>query len=60
MPEGWDVGGLGDKAEGTKKHRDRWSQNSRRDVKHSAGNTVSDVVVTVCGARWALEISGSL
>ena len=32
-------------------------QNSLGDVKHSIGNIVNNIVMTVYGARWALEIS---
>ena len=35
-----------------------WLQNSPRDVKLSTGNVVNNIVITMCGARWALEISG--
>ena len=27
-----------------------------RDTKHSPGNTVSNIEITMCGARWALKI----
>ena len=52
--------GLGDwekKVKGLR--RTNWKlQNSHRDVKHSTGNTVNNIVVTMYGARWVLEISG--
>ena len=32
-------------------------QNSHGDVKYSTGNTVNNIVITMCGARWMLEIS---
>ena len=44
------VGGLGS--------TDWQLQNSHGDVKCSAGNTVSNTVITACGARWVVEISG--
>lgn len=33
-------------------------QNGHRVVKYSTGNTVNDILITVYGARWILEISG--
>ena len=33
-------------------------QNSHRDVKYSTGNVVNNIVITMSGARWILEISG--
>lgn len=42
----WGVGGGG----GMEKHRLVVTEHSR-DVNYSAGNTVSNIVVTVCGAR---------
>ena len=33
-------------------------QNSHRDVKHSIGNIVGNIVITVYGVRWVLEIPG--
>ena len=32
-------------------------QNIHGDVKYSIGNIVSNIVMTVYGARWVLEIS---
>ena len=31
-------------------------QNSHRDVKYSIGNVVNNIVITMDGARWVLEI----
>ena len=31
-------------------------QKSHRDVKYSTGNIVSNIVITINGARWVLEI----
>lgn len=31
-----------------------------RDVDHSIGNIVNDIVITVYGARWALEAAQGL
>ena len=28
------------------------------DIKYSIGDTVNNIVIAVCGARWVLEISG--
>ena len=33
-------------------------QNSHGNVNYSIGNTVSDIVITVHGARWIFEILG--
>ena len=33
-------------------------QNSHEDVKYSIGNIVNNVVITMYGARWELEIPG--
>ena len=36
-----------------------WSlRNSHGDVKYSIGNTVSNIIITVWCASWALELSG--
>ena len=35
---------------------DWWLQNSRGDVKPSTGNTVNNTAITMCGARWGLEV----
>ena len=35
-------------------------QHSHEGVKYSTGNIVNNIVVTVCGAMWVLEILGSL
>ena len=32
-------------------------QNSHRDVKYSTGNIINDIVITMYGARWVLELS---
>ena len=51
------VGGLGEEGEGIRS-TNGWSQDSREDVKHSAGTTVNNTVITMCGVRWALHLSG--
>ena len=33
-------------------------QNSHRDVKYSIGNIANNIVITVYGVRWVLELSG--
>ena len=33
-------------------------QNSHRDVKYNIGNIVSNVVITMYGARWVLDLVG--
>ena len=35
----------------------RWNQYSRT-VKHSTGNVVNNIVITVKGARWAMQLVG--
>ena len=35
-------------------------QNSHRDVECSTGNTVNNVVITVYGAWWILDLLGDL
>ena len=32
--------------------------NSRGDVKYTIGNIVSNIVITLHGARWVMDISG--
>ena len=33
-------------------------QNSRGDVQYSTGDIVTNLVINMCGARWALDLSG--
>ena len=40
------------------KSTDWWLQNGHRDAKYSIGNVVNDIVITMYGACWGLEISG--
>ena len=57
MPEGRGIGGLDEKGEGLRSTN--WLlQNSHKDVRYSTGSTVSNIVITMCGARWALGILG--
>ena len=35
-------------------------QNSHGDVKYSIGNIVNNIVITVCGVRRTLELSGGI
>ena len=52
-------GRSGDREEEVKGlRRTMWSQNSHRRVKYGIGTIISNTVITVSGARWALEISG--
>ena len=37
---------------------DRYLQNSQGDIRYNIGNTVKNIVLTVYGARWGLDISG--
>ena len=32
--------------------------NSHEDVKYSIGNTVNNIVITMSGAKWVLEVLG--
>ena len=50
-------GGMGGKGEGVSSTNCQL-QDSRKDVKHSMGNIVSSVVITVYGARCVLGLSG--
>ena len=36
---------------------DWWLQNSDGNVEHSTENTVNNIVITVYGARWVLDLS---
>ena len=54
---GGGVRGLGEKVKGGRS-ADWQLRNSHGDTKYSTGNTGSNIVITVCGARWALEIPG--
>ena len=40
------------------RNTNRYLHNSHGDIKHSRGNRVSNIVITVYGARWVLEILG--
>ena len=42
----------------TLRNRNWQLPNSQGDVKYSTGNTVNNIVTTMCGAEWVLEISG--
>ena len=35
-----------------------WLQNSHGDVKYSTGNTVNNIVITMYGVRWVLDLLG--
>ena len=50
-------GEMGDKGEGLRSALASY-ENSHRDVKCSTGNAVSNLVITVCAVRWALDFSG--
>ena len=47
----WGVGVMGAKGKGLGSTKWRL-RNSHRDVKHSVGNVVDNIVVTTYGARW--------
>ena len=59
LPEGRELGDQGRREKGFRS-TDRQLLNSHRDVKHSVGNTASNSVITVHGARQVLEISGGM
>ena len=33
-----------------------WLQSAHRDVRYTVGNSVNNIVITMCGARWGLEL----
>ena len=51
--------GLGERVKKVNELRStNWQlQNSHRDVKYSTGNMVNNIVITMCGARWVLDLS---
>ena len=53
-----EIGELGEKGKGIKKYYTLVVQNSPRDVKDSTGVILSNIVTTIYGARWVLEILG--
>ena len=57
MSEEGEVGRLCGNTEGIEKHRLAVT-NSHGAVKCSPGNTVSTIVITVYGVRWALKYHG--
>ena len=50
--------GLGEKGERDSDGQIGSYMNSHRDVEYSAGNIVSNVVITLYGASWALDLLG--
>ena len=58
MTEGRAVGGQW-KGKGIKKGK-LVATNSHRIVKYSIGNVVNNVVMTVHGARWVLDLLGEI
>ena len=57
---GWEVGKVGEigkKVEGIKKYK-LVVTNSHRDVKYSIRNTVNNILITMYGVRWILDLSG--
>ena len=52
-------GGLGDWVKRVKRLRctDWQLQNSHGDVQYSTGDIVTNIVINMCGARWALDLS---
>lgn len=50
-------GGPGERGEGLEKDRVVTTDQSQ-DVKHGAGNIVSNIMITMDGAGWVLEVSG--
>ena len=49
--------GMGEKGDGTEKYRWAVTEQSQ-DGKCSTGSVVTDMVITMCRAKWALKISG--
>ena len=62
MPEGREIGALGEKAKGIKKYKLAVTKQSLGTQYTATGNTVNDTVITMYAATWALEIllEGSL
>ena len=57
LPEGMGMGGLGEKGRGIKKYTLAITKQSWGcTVQHR--NILSNIVITIYGARWALELSG--
>ena len=54
---GWWIGGMGEKVKGLRS-TDWELQNSHGDVKYSLGNIVNNIVITMYGARWVLDLFG--
>ena len=50
--------GLGEKGEGMKKYKFASYKSSHEDVKYNMGNIVNNIVITVYGIRWVLNLSG--
>ena len=50
-------GELGEKVERLR-NTNGYLQSSHRDVRYSRGNIFNNIVMTMYGARWVLEISG--
>lgn len=48
---------LVEKGKGTKKYKSVVTIQSQ-NVKYSTGNLVSNIVISIYGARWVLELSG--
>ena len=55
MPEGREVGGIGEKVEGIEKCN-LVVQNSHGDVRYSIGNIANNIVITVYDASGVLDI----
>ena len=56
-----EIESLGEKGEETKKYKLAVKKNSQEGVKHSMGNIVNDIVITMYGVRCILDLpEGSL
>lgn len=53
------VGGLGGKRGGTEEHRLAVIRQSG-DVKHSTGNTVTNIAIAMYGVRWVPDSLGGI
>ena len=53
----WEVGGLDEKGEGIQVQIGNY-KNSHRVVKCGTGTTVNNIVITMDGVRWVLDLTG--
>ena len=58
LPDGTEVVRFGEKGEGIKKGQTARHRNRHSKVKHSTGNVVGNIVITMYAASWALDLGG--